>query len=93
MASSSYRPKKPIMSQWPNRPRNKSATKPPFGYAADPNNKEEWVPDEALLTLLEEAFLFLDTGNSLRETAKWLTEEIEIKAEKRERSRSASQSR
>ena len=71
----SYHPKKPIMSQWPNRPRNKSAIKPPFGYAADPNNKEEWVPDEALLTLLEEAFLFLDTGNSLRETAKWLTEE------------------
>jgi hypothetical protein len=63
------------MSQWQNKPRKKAAKTPPFGYAADPNNKEEWVPIETLLDLLEEAFLFLDNGNSLRETAKWLSEE------------------
>lgn len=45
----------------------------PWGYSVSPDDHRVLVPDVAALTLLDEAFVYLDRDFSFRDVADWLT--------------------
>lgn len=44
----------------------------PFGYIVNPDNPQEYIPDQVICSLLTEAFEALNGGRSVREVVDWL---------------------
>lgn len=61
--------------EWPDIDRNSSTAKLPYCYKISDDNRMVAVPDYNIVKLIEIAFDHLDNGESLRGTARWLSEE------------------
>jgi hypothetical protein len=59
---------------WPKKTRPNPTSRIPYGYAVNPDDEMELLPNWDLIGWLEKALDFLDQGNSTRETARWLSE-------------------
>lgn len=59
---------------WDVRIRKSAFGVVPYGYDIDPDNNKILRPNEGLILLIEEALDRLDSGESLRETAYWISE-------------------
>lgn len=61
-------------AQWPERTRPNARAKPPYAYFPHPDDPIRLLPDPEVVAWVEKAMDYLDAGNSLRETAAWLSE-------------------
>ena len=57
---------------WPNKSRPNKTARVAFGYMPSEEDPLVLVADPTVTPLLEQAFAYLDEGNSLRKTAEWL---------------------
>ena len=62
---------------WPNKFRPNATARIAYGYIPSEDDPLVLVADTNLTPLIEEAFLYLDQGNSLRQTAEWLSQKTE----------------
>ena len=60
-------------SEWPIKQRPNPASRIPYGYKANPEDRMELVPIWDLVGLLEQTLDSLDNGASFRQSAEWLT--------------------
>lgn len=60
--------------QWPTRRRPNATAKIPYAYKPSEADPLVLIPDEEIVPFVEQALDYLDNGNSLRETARWLSE-------------------
>jgi len=61
---------------WPNKKRVNPTAKLAIGYMASEDDPLVQVPDPEQVPLIEEAFVYLDNGHSLRKTAEWLASKL-----------------
>ena len=59
---------------WTNKSRPNKTARIAYGYMASEEDPLVLVPDPEIIPVLEEALSYLDNGNSLRNTATWLSE-------------------
>ena len=67
-----------ISERWPVRTRKLEYGKPPTGYIANPENKRELIPDPEMISFIEQAFDYLEAGNTIRETCEWLNQKLKM---------------
>jgi hypothetical protein len=64
---------------WTNKSRPNKTARIAYGYMASEEDPLVLVPDPEIIPVLEEALSYLDNGNSLRNTATWLSEKAGLK--------------
>ena len=64
---------------WPNKTRQNTYQRIPYGYKEDEEDPYLLVPDMDIVPLIEEAMDYLDEGYSRRKVADWLNARIERK--------------
>ena len=66
---------KTVKSSWENKKRPNKNAKIPYGYQASEEDSLILVANPEIVVLVEQAMDYLDTGNSYREAARWLSSE------------------
>lgn len=69
-------PKTIKLERWPAWRRKLPYGKIGVGYTVNPDDPYEIIPDPSVIVFVEEAFDYIDAGNSLREVCEWLSQKI-----------------
>lgn len=64
------------MTTWKNKARPNATARIAYGYKPSEDDPLVLVPDEKVTPFMEQAFVYLDEGHSLRQTAEWLTNKV-----------------
>ncbi len=63
--------------KWENKKRANATAKVAIGYIPSEEDPLVLIPHTDQVNILEEAFVYLDNGHSLRKTAEWVTDKIQ----------------
>lgn len=66
------------IERWPIIKRKRAFGKIKNGYKVNPENPFELLPDLEQIPWFEQAFDYLEAGNSLRETTEWVSQKLKI---------------
>lgn len=65
-----------IANRWPVITRKIEYGQVPNGYMVNEENRRELLPDRDQIEILEEAFDYLEAGNSVREVCEWVNQKL-----------------
>jgi hypothetical protein len=64
------------LERWPEKTRKLPYGLIGVGYVVDPEDPHHIIPDPSAIVFIEQAFDFIDAGNSLREVSEWLSQKL-----------------
>ena len=65
--------------KWEQKSRPNPTAKIPYAYKASEDDPLVLLPDQEQVEVVEQAFVYLENGHSLRETAHWVSEQTGVR--------------